>query len=131
MRSKKSLDKIIDQAVSASFDKGKINSQVVSRFTKNFREMSLAESIYSLTGFAKGLKRQMAEYTLLVESAVPLSSSDLAKIKHKLTSHFTITSIEVKINPSILGGIKVTIGDNVFDLSIKNRINQLKEALVS
>ena len=38
-------------------------------------------------------------------------------------------SLKVVVDPSVLGGVSVQIGDTVIDGSVRNRLNQLREAL--
>jgi F-type H+-transporting ATPase subunit delta len=38
-------------------------------------------------------------------------------------------SLKVVVDPSVLGGVSAQIGDTVIDGSIRNRLNQLREAL--
>ena len=35
-----------------------------------------------------------------------------------------------QIDPKLLGGVRMEIGDDVIDLSVKNKVNQLKEYLI-
>jgi F-type H+-transporting ATPase subunit delta len=38
-------------------------------------------------------------------------------------------SLKVVVDPTVLGGVSVQIGDTVIDGSVRNRLNQLREAL--
>lgn len=131
MINKKHLDKIIDRAVDASFDEGKINSKVVNRLVKDFKDMHLSDAIYTLSGYLKGLKRLLGQYTLEVESVIPPSRQQLSKIQKKIGKLFTIRQTKVTINPAILGGLRVKIGDTVLDYSVRNKLDQVKEAILN
>jgi F-type H+-transporting ATPase subunit delta len=66
----------------------------------------------------------------VVTTAVPIEDADLAAIQEKLTG---MTGRQVKmepvIDPSIIGGIVVRIGDKLIDGSTRGRLIQLKRRL--
>ncbi|KAA0234128.1 MAG: ATP synthase subunit b-delta [Acidimicrobiales bacterium] len=64
-----------------------------------------------------------------VRSAVALSDAQVERLAGVL-SEATGRSISVKnvVDPSVMGGIVTTIGDQVIDGSVRSRLNQLKEA---
>lgn len=65
-----------------------------------------------------------------VESAVRVSEEDLAALNVQL-SKMTGTQViaENVIDPSVVGGIVVRMGDKVIDGSVRRRISELKEEL--
>ena|SRR3989344_9039257 len=124
MKNKK-LKKIVVKMVENSFKDGKLLEKKVLSFIKTTKKFSLGEAVYILKEYKKGLKRKMDQYTLIVESTMPLSNSQISKIKSELKSYGNISSVEVKINPDILGGLRVKLGDMIFDDSIRSRIEQV------
>lgn len=65
-----------------------------------------------------------------VRSAIPLDDEQkdrLAAALGKATGKNV--SVKVIVDPSILGGIVAQVGDTVIDGSVRNRLNQLREAL--
>ncbi len=60
-----------------------------------------------------------------VTSALPLTDSEQADIKKKLN----IADVVFKVNPTILGGVIVRIGDQVVDDSVASRMSALTESL--
>ena len=63
----------------------------------------------------------------LIYSAFPLEESTLQKIKNKIS---TIENHEVdlitRIDPSLIGGVKVVINSHVYDGSIKNQLEKMQ-----
>jgi F-type H+-transporting ATPase subunit delta len=70
--------------------------------------------------------REVAE----VRSAVPLSDDQRARLA-KALNEATGKQVEVKVvvDPSVLGGIVAQVGDTVIDGSVRNRLDQLRDAL--
>lgn len=69
--------------------------------------------------------------TAVVTSARALSEDDLARIRESLAEK-TGKTIVLKnhIDPSVIAGIRVTVGSNVTDITMKKRIDDMREALL-
>jgi F-type H+-transporting ATPase subunit delta len=65
-----------------------------------------------------------------VRTAVALSPDQQARLKAAL-ENATGASLNLKtiVDPSVIGGIVATVGDDVFDDSVRTRIDQLKSRL--
>ncbi|MCG8485087.1 MAG: F0F1 ATP synthase subunit delta [Clostridia bacterium] len=67
-----------------------------------------------------------------VYSAVELKDKQLSDIEEKLS---TVTNQSVKlkvvVDPSIIGGLKVKIGDKVLDTTVQNKLKDLRETIDS
>ena len=62
-----------------------------------------------------------------VISAQPLSEADLNKIRERLTAALAIQPVlEAAVDPSILGGLRIRVGDTVYDGSLRARLKQLR-----
>lgn len=61
----------------------------------------------------------------VVTSALPLTDAEKANVQRTLN----VTNVEYRVNPSILGGLVVRIGDQVVDDSIASQMNGLRESL--
>lgn len=67
-----------------------------------------------------------------VRSAVPLSDDQKAKLQEAL-SRATGRTVEIKVlvDPTVVGGVVARVGDQVFDGSIRTRLQEAKEQLGS
>ena len=67
----------------------------------------------------------------IVYSVRPLEESDLTKIKEALNKkHNCLIELENKLDPGLIAGIKVVMENQVTDISMKNKIDSLKESLL-
>jgi F-type H+-transporting ATPase subunit delta len=75
-------------------------------------------------------RRQLA--VAEVRAAVPLSDEQRERITQALAAA-TGKSLEVKVvvDPGIVGGIVAHVGDEVFDGSIRTRLNEARQRLGS
>jgi F-type H+-transporting ATPase subunit delta len=64
-----------------------------------------------------------------VRSAVALTDDQLARLSEKLsaTTGMEVTARNV-VDPSVIGGVVTTIGDDVLDGSVRTRLNRLRDA---
>ena len=69
---------------------------------------------------------------LLVESAFPLESTALADLVASLERRFSRRlNPTVTVNSDLIGGVRVTVGDEVLDASVRGRLAQMATALQS
>jgi len=62
-----------------------------------------------------------------VISAQPLSEALLQKIRERLAAELSIQPVlEPAVDPDILGGLRIRVGDTVYDSSLRARLNQLR-----
>ena len=61
-------------------------------------------------------------------SALPLSADEQATIKTDLTGRGA-SEVAFKVDPRILGGLVVRVGDRVVDASVSGQLESLKQSL--
>jgi len=68
----------------------------------------------------------------VVYSAFPLDAAALAELSSSLEKRFARKlSLSVQIDESLIGGVRVVVGDEVLDTSVKARLEQMKAALTA
>ena len=68
----------------------------------------------------------------LVFSAFEIDASALVDVKTSLEKRFNRKlNITVHVQPELIGGIRVVVGDEVLDTSVKARLDQMKVALTA
>lgn len=129
MKTRKQIENIVDKAIEASFKDNKLLEKKALGFVKLFNAQPRMEAIKLLSEFLKRMKVALNSTTMIVESTIPLSKKQKDIIKKKFSSKFTITNSEFKLNPELLGGLRIKVGDHIYDDSIRSRIYQVKEAI--
>ncbi len=67
-----------------------------------------------------------------VQSAFAIDASALAEVSASLEKRFARKlNLKVEINADLIGGIRVVVGDEVLDTSVKARLEQMKVALTA
>lgn len=75
---------------------------------------------------------QMGAFDAVVHSAFEMDSAALADLSGVLEKRFgRKLNLQVKLQPELIGGIRVVVGDEVLDTSVKARLEQMKVALTA
>jgi F-type H+-transporting ATPase subunit delta len=87
---------------------------------------AIAEQFHTLVNARSGVSDAQ------VESAFPIDAAQLAEVMASLERRFgrKLNPI-VDVRPELIGGIRVVVGDEVLDTSVKARLEQMKTALVA
>ena len=89
----------------------------------------LSEVIVDLTRLAtKGPEAQVARIT----SAVPLTPEEEQALRQRIHGRFgSDVDLDFRVDPSVLGGVIVQVGDKIIDGSLAAKLNALHERLTT
>ena len=83
-----------------------------------------------IAGFEARYAKHAGIVAAEVVSAQPLDAKQLAAIKTALNKSLgKAPELTARVDPSILGGLKVKVGSKLFDASLKTKLDQMKFAL--
>ena len=71
--------------------------------------------------------------TVTVTTATPLNETSLNEIKEKLlASNITMDKLDLisKVDPAIMGGFVIEVGDKLYDASIAHKLDQVRKEFV-
>ena len=106
-------------------DRGKIASLVQSLIAKKPRRY-----LDILKNYKRLLRFEIEKRHATIESASELSSQTsskiIAKLKKKYGDDLTVDSV---VDPTLLGGIRVRVGSDVWDGTVRNRLQRLQQQL--
>ena len=75
---------------------------------------------------------QIGSSDAVVYSAFALDSAALSELSETLEKRFDRKlNVSVELQPELIGGIRVVVGDGVLDYSVKARLEQMKMALTA
>ena len=130
MRINKEIRQLSRQMLRSSFtdgqlDRGKIAALLQSLISKRPRHF-----IDILQYYKRLLRLEIEKRHARIESAIPLSTQaafDIgARIKRKYGEELTS---EFVVNPALLGGLRVRVGSDVWDGTLRNRLERLRQQL--
>ena len=106
-------------------DRAKVASLVQSVLTEKPRHYQ-----GGLEAFHRLLRLELDKRHATIESATPLSeqtsSAVLDNLKQKYGNDLTT---EFRVNPELIGGMRIKVGSDVWDGSIRQRLARLQEQL--
>jgi F-type H+-transporting ATPase subunit delta len=106
-------------------DRGKIASLVQSLIEKKPRHY-----IDILENYKRLIRLEVEKRHARIESAVPLSSETNSRVLKNLKKKYgTALTTEFVVNPQLLGGMRIRIGSDVWDGTVRNRLERLKQQL--
>ena len=114
-------------AVAKHLGLAELTTNFLGVLAENRRLSALPDMIAAFKAIAAA---QRGEVTAKVTSAHPLTDSQLAELKSKLTAREGRTvMLSADVDPDLLGGLVVTIGSQRIDASIRTRLNSLAQAM--
>jgi F-type H+-transporting ATPase subunit delta len=130
MKINKEIRQLSRQMLRASFtdgqlDRGKIASLVQSLIAKKPRRF-----LDILQNYKRLLRLEVEKRHATIESASKLSPQNSSKILAKLKQKYgdDLTS-EFRTDPSLLGGVRIRVGSDVWDGTVRNRLERLQQQL--
>ncbi len=100
--------------------------QVVSKLTASRPRGALG----ILQNFRNLVATELQRSVAVVESATELDSAARSQLQSGLSTKYgRPLALEFKTDPELLGGIRVKVGSDVWDGSVKARLEALKNAL--
>jgi F-type H+-transporting ATPase subunit delta len=83
-----------------------------------------------LSQFLRLVKLDIEKRTANVESAAQLSDSLIASVNASLTRRYGQgLAVSFAVNPALIGGLRVKVGSDVYDGSVRARLNELAEGM--
>jgi F-type H+-transporting ATPase subunit delta len=92
--------------------------------------LGLARAV--LIGLVDLSNRSQGKVPVKVRSAVSLSAGQKKAVTDVLAKRLKITPIlETEVDPDLLGGLWIKIGDQVFDRTVRFNLNQIRENILT
>lgn len=76
--------------------------------------------------------RRARRLPVAVHAAVPLTDEQIERVKQAVRARLHLEPIiELKVEPELLGGIMLRVGDWIFDGTVRTRLNELKNQIIA
>ena len=130
MKINKETRQLSKELLRASFlegklDNGRIASLVISLIKKKPRNY-----IKVLESYRRLLRLEVEKRSATIETATELAPESrvqiVANLKRKYGSDLAVRSI---VNPELLGGMRIRVGSDVWDSSVRKRLHRLQQQL--
>lgn len=138
---------VADAQVQACFGNPRLSSQQITRLLveSTGREVSKEEANFVeilvdneraqvLPEICELFEQLRSEYEgirdAVVSSAFPIEPAALAVLTADIEAHFkSKVRVSVEIDPELIGGVRIAVGDEVIDASVRGKLNTMAAAL--
>jgi len=111
--------------VSGMLDENRVRQSVTAVIAKKPRGY-----VGILSHFQRLVKLDIERRSAHVESAVPANEALQQSVKANLAQRYGPgLNVTFAVNPSLIGGLRVQVGSDVFDGSVKARLAELEAAM--
>jgi F-type H+-transporting ATPase subunit delta len=130
MKINKETRQLSKQLLRASFVDGQLDSGRIASLVKSLIEKKPRNYIKVLESYKRLLRLELEKRTATIESATelaPQAEADLlANLKRKYGSDLATRFV---VNKDLLGGMRIRVGSDVWDSSVRNRLHRLQQQL--
>jgi F-type H+-transporting ATPase subunit delta len=130
MKINKETRQLSKELLRASFVDGRLDSGRVSSLLKSLIEKKPRHYIQVLEAYQRLLRLEVEKRTATIETATELSPDAGQKIVDNLKRKYgNDLAARFAVNPELLGGMRIRVGSDVWDSSVRNRLHRLQQQL--
>src|SRR5262245_44094794 len=108
--------RVARQLFQLCFVDGTLNHDRVRQVAKRLGDGTERNALAVMTQFQRLVRLDQARHTAVIESAEPLSDDVRKAVEAQLKGlHGADLGISVALNPSLIGGMRITVGSSVYD----------------
>ena len=130
MKINKEIRKLSRKMMQASFTDGKLDRAKISAVVQALLEKKPRDFVNILKNYKRLLRTEIEKRRAKIETAAPLAQPVSEQILSKLKQKFgEDLEAEFAVDPALLGGMRVRVGSDVWDGSVRNRLERLQQQL--
>ena len=130
MKINKETRQLSKQLLRASFTDGQLDSGRVASLVKSLIEKKPRHYIQVLEAYQRLLRLEVEKRTATIETATELPQEAgeqiVANLKRKYGNELAARFV---VNQELLGGMRIRVGSDVWDSSVRNRLQRLQQQL--
>ena len=132
MKLNKEARKLSKQLFRESFTGGALDAAKVSSVTDTVIRAKPRQYIGVLKEFARLIRLETARRHAIIESAAALEPAEKSSITRTISSKYGAdVTTEFKTNPALIGGLRIQVGSDVVDASVRSRLDRLANDLAA
>lgn len=116
----------------ASFTDGRLDENKVRGFVQQIVAGKPRHYVDILKSYQRQIRLEVEKRHATIESATELDHGAGERVLHDLRAKYghDITAT-FSVNPALIGGLRIRIGDDVFDGSVQGRLARLEQELAT
>jgi F-type H+-transporting ATPase subunit delta len=130
MKINKETRQLSKELLRGSFVDGRLDSGRVSSLLKSLIEKKPRHYLQVLEAYKRLLRLEIEKRTATIETATELAPDAGLKIVENLKRKYGgDLAARFVVNPELLGGMRIRVGSDVWDSSVRNRLQRLQQQL--
>jgi F-type H+-transporting ATPase subunit delta len=130
MKINKEVRQISREMLRGSFTDGQLDRGKIASLVQSFIDRKPRHYIDILRYYKRLLRLEIEKRHAKIESAAELNSEAAAQIIARLKRKYgQDLTTELAVDPALLGGMRVRLGSDVWDGTVRNRLERLQQQL--
>jgi F-type H+-transporting ATPase subunit delta len=132
MKLNKESRKLSRQLFRDSFTAGALDAEKVRKVTDLVIRAKPRQYIGVLQEFSRLIRLEAAKRHAIVESAADLEAAEKSTITQTIRGKYGAdVTTEFKTSPALIGGLRIQVGSDVVDASVRSRLDRLANDLAA
>ena len=130
MKINKETRQLSKELLRASFTDGRLDGGRIASLVKSLIEKKPRNYIKVLESYKRLLRLEVEKRSATIETAMALAPEAGASIVENLKRKYgSDLAARFEVNPELLGGMRIRVGSDVWDSSVRNRLHRLQQQL--
>ena len=130
MKINKETRQVSRQLLRSSFADGQLDRSRVSQLVTTMIEQKPRNYLKILDAYKRLLRLEVEKRSATIESASELAPEAAARLVQNLRRKYGLDlTMKIVVNPDLLGGMRIRVGSDVWDSSVRNRLQRLQQQL--
>ena len=130
MKLNKEIRQLSRKMLQASFTDGQLDPGRIASLVDSLIAQKPRNYIAVLKNYRRLLRLELEKRQATIETASEVDPAIRSEIMSNLkTKHGNDLAMEFQVDPALLGGMRIRVGSDVWDGSVRNRLQRLEQEL--
>ena len=130
MKINKAIRQLSRQMLRASFTDGQLDSQRITSLVDSLLKRKPRHYIAVLKNYRRLLRLELEKRSARIETASEVDSAIRSELVANLKKKYgTNLTAEFAVDPQIVGGMRIRVGSDVWDGTVRGRLERLQQQL--
>jgi len=130
MKINREIRQLSREMLRASFTDGQLDSGRISSLVDSLIARKPRHYVDVLKNYRRLLRLELEKRQAKIESANEMDSATSSELVSNLKKKYgSDLTTEVIVNPELLGGMRIRVGSDVWDGTVRNRLERLQQEL--
>ena len=132
MKLTKEVRKLSRELFEASFHEGQLDADKVRGFVAQIVAGKPRHYVDILKNYHRLIRLELDKRHAIIESAAELNQETSERVLRDLRSKYGPgLSTDFRLNPDLIGGLRIRVGSDVWDGSVRGRLDRLDQELAT